>query len=91
MTEPKRVTVRTLPDGDPREGVEAGWTGCVLDIHLVDDPSTQGLAPGALVELEDDERLYLGVLQESGQSGISVAVEHALERRQIGWIRDVWG
>jgi len=91
MTEPQRVTVRPLPDGDCREGLEVGWIGRVLEIQLTNDPRSQGLAPGALVEVEDDERLYLGVLLDSGPSGVSVAVEHALERRHIGSIRDVWG
>ena len=91
MTDPKRVTVRPLPDGESRDGVEAGWTGRILEIDLTDDARTAALASGALVEVEDDERLYLGVLQDTRPSGVSVAVEHALERRHIGWIRDVWG
>jgi len=91
MMDPKRVTVRPLPDGESREGVEAGWTGRILDIDLMDDPRTPALASGTLVEVEDDDRLYLGVLQDRRPSGVSVTVEHALERRHIGWIRDVWG
>lgn len=86
-----KVIVRPLSSGEFREGLEAGWTGKVLDIDLVDDATTPELDPGALVEVKSGNRLYLGVLQTSHPSRVSVLVEHMLDRDEIEWISDVWG
>jgi hypothetical protein len=91
MSEETQVRVRRLPAGEFRDGFETRWTGRILEIEFVDGATPVELAVGALVEVELETRLCLGVLQATQQSSISVLVEHSLETGQIGWIREVWG
>jgi len=87
----KRVRVRPLPDGETREGWEAGWTGALLDIDFDEQPSVAAFPTGTAVEIESETRLYLGVLRQTRPSGVCVEVEHSLDRNRIAWIQDVWG
>ena len=86
-----RVRMRPLPAGPFREGWEVRWTGKVLDIDFADQSATADLPAGIPVEVQSEERLYLGVLQERHMTRVSIEVEHYLERSQIESIREVWG
>ncbi len=90
MSEQKCVKVRPLSHPEFREGFEGCWTGKMLDIDFADAAAPEWDL-GSLVEVESGTRIYLGVLQESGESGISILVEHMLDRGEIQWIPDVWG
>jgi hypothetical protein len=91
MPEAKRVRLRLLPGGAFCNGFEAGWKGRVLDVDLLEHDARPELDAGAPVEVESQSNLYLGVLQECRSAGVSILVEHSLERSQIGWIEDIWG
>jgi hypothetical protein len=91
MPEAKRVRLRLLPDGAFRNGLEAGWHGKVLDVDLLEHDGRPELDAGAPVEVESQSNVYLGVLQECRTAGVSILVEHSLERSQVGWIEDIWG
>ena len=73
--------MRRLPAGEFRDGFETRWTGRILEIEFVDGATPVELAVGALVEVELETRLCLGVLQATQQSSISVLVEHSLGNR----------
>ena len=85
------VRMRQLPAGDIYEGFEAGWSGPVLTIDLPPGVRTPDLAPGTLLELETAAKLYLGVVLDSWAEGLSVSVEHSLDRRQHESIQAIWG
>ncbi len=91
MSEAKRVRLRPLPAGEFREGVEVGWQNRVLDVDLVDDTTAAGLEPGVAVEVESQSGIYFGVLQDRRMAGVSIVVEHSLERSQIESIQELWG
>lgn len=87
----QRLTIRLLPDGPMREGSEAAWTGRLLDIDFAGDPQSPALAPGALVEIQSETRLYLGVVQYGTESRLAVLVEHSLERKHVDDMQETWG
>jgi hypothetical protein len=91
MSEEKRVRMRLLPGGEFREGMEAGWKGRLMDIDFLDPSAAGGWNAGAPVEVEAGAKLYLGVLRERDATGVSVLVEHSLDRSQMDWIQEVWG
>ena len=90
MPDGKPVKVRPLPDGSGREGQEAGWTGSLLRVIFADQLGSAALPPRTPVEVEAEANIYLGEVEESSPSDITVQVEHSLERSQIARIRDVW-
>lgn len=85
------IALRPLPDGEFRQGAEAGWQGRILDIDFVDQSATADLTTGIPVEVRSEGRLYLGVLQERRLGHVSIHVEHCLDRGQVESIREVWG
>lgn len=91
MGEEKRIRLRVLPEGEIRDGWEAGWSGALLEIVFPDQSDGSVLPAGAPVEVHSEDRVYLGMLRESRPSGVSVEVEHSLDRHRLGWIQDVWG
>lgn len=84
------VRVRLLNGDEIHAGFVAGWSGAVAEISLSEGAATHFVV-GALVEMESEERLYLGVIQDTGLSVLSIRVEHSLERSQLEWIQQVWG
>ncbi len=91
MAQGTRLRVRELNSPEYYEGVESGWTGRTLNVQFPNDRATAQLGSGALLEIESETNLYLGVLQEVWPGGISILVEHSLGRTQLEWIQDVWG
>ncbi len=84
------VRVRLLNSDEVYAGSAAGWSGAVAEISLAESPAAHFVL-GALVEMESEERLYMGVIEDMGPSAMSILVEHSLERSQLGWIQQVWG
>jgi hypothetical protein len=91
MSDETWVRIRPLSGTEFREGFETGWQGKIVDIQFATNAAAPELPPGTLVEMESGSRFYLGILQESHASGVSILVEHKLERSEIDWIQDVWG
>ena len=91
MGEEKRIRLRVLPEGQFRDGWEAGWNGALLDIDFDPQADSSVLPAGVPVEVHAEDRLYFGILRESRPSGACVEVEHSLDRSRLGWIQDVWG
>jgi len=85
------VRMRRLDAGDFYEGFEAGWSGRVLAIDLPEGERAPDLAPGTLLELETAAKLYLGVVLDTWAAGLSVSVEHSVDRRQRESIQAIWG
>lgn len=90
MQQETPVRVRLLNSDEIHAGLTAGWSGAVAKISLAEGAATRFVV-GSLVEMESEERLYLGVIEEMSPSGLSILVEHSLERSQLGWIQQVWG
>jgi hypothetical protein len=90
MLQDTPVRVRLLNSDEVHGGFAAGWSGAVAEISLAEGSATHFVL-GALVEMESEERLYLGVIEDMGPSGMSILVEHSIERSQLGWIQQVWG
>ena len=84
------VRVRLLNSEESHAGFVSGWGGAVAEISLAEGATTRFIL-GALVEMESEERLYLGVIRGMRPFGLSILVEHSLERSQLGWIQQVWG
>ena len=84
------MRVRLLNSDEIHTGFLSGWSGAVAEISLPEGSATHFVL-GALVEMESEERLYLGIIQDMGPSAMSILVEHSLERSQLGWIQQVWG
>ena len=91
MLQEKRLRVRLLNGSEYREGFEAAWHGPMVDMAFAEVGGGPQFGIGELVEIESEDCLYLGVVQDLGPDGVSVLVEHSLERRQLGWIQQVWG
>jgi len=89
MPDGNTVKVRSLPDGGFLEGREAGWENAILRVDL--PGAKEGLSRGVLVEIESGSMLYLGEVRQSSGSGVSVRVEHALDRHRLASIQDTWG
>ena len=82
------VTLRSLPDGDRRNGYQSGWKGCFLELDL--EQESQELCPGALLEIECGSMLYWGELQERKGSVAVVLVEHRVDRASLAAIQETW-
>ena len=85
-----RVTLWRLPDGQRQEATTHGPNGRTLEVELASAESASELAPGALVEIEDPERVYLGEVEDRRGNRLRIVVEHFLEQREIARIREIW-
>lgn len=85
------MRVQGLPGGECRDSQEAGWAGAILHIEYVEPGTGPDLEPGTPVQVESQLKVYLGVVEETGPTGVSVSVEHSLDRGDIELIHEVWG
>ncbi len=84
----EEITVRRLPDGEPRSAsLERRDRRHFVISNLAD---AADLAAGSLIEIQSEKTVYLGqVLGEQGSS-LLISIEHALDRIALTEIGKVW-
>jgi hypothetical protein len=82
------VTVRQLPDGEAHSGRLESCAGRQLRVAI--PPAKAEFRAGALVEVQSQQILYLGVIQGRQDSVILVAIEHTVDRVALAAIQEVW-
>lgn len=85
------MSVRPLPGGLFRDGLEVSLRGRILEVEFPEHADMTDLTPGAPVEVESSERVCLGVIQDRLGTGVSIRIEHLLQRSEIESIQAVWG
>jgi|SRR5579883_1641191 len=85
------LKVRALAGGEVYEGTEAGWNEQLLGINFAGRASAPLFSIAAPVEIHSESAVYLGVVQEATAVGITVSVEHKLDRASIEYIERTWG
>ena len=88
MSEQIEMTMRQLPDGEPRRVREIGRQGCKMELELLEDASN--LVSGSLVEISSAENIYLGEVQARQGLRLSLMLEHAVDRAKVTAIQALW-
>jgi len=91
MPEPQdTVTIRPLPDGEKQPArVADRRPGRVTVIPC--DHESNGLKPGALVEIEASRGFYLGEVVAAAEDGaLTIAVEHFVDRAALMEVEKAW-
>jgi len=84
----EEITVRRLPDGEPRSGsLERRDRRNFLISNLNDWAEFEA---GALIEIQSEKAVYLGQVLSQQEASLLVAVEHALSRVALTEIEKVW-
>lgn len=82
------IRVRNLPGGAVCAGLLRSSRGRVLEIELLDTEAECN--PGAPAELENEEQIFLGIVDRREDSRVWVSVEHRLDRRPLAALRAAW-
>lgn len=82
------IRVRNLPDGAVCAGMLRSSRGRVLEIELLE--SAAECKPGAPVELENEEQIFLGIVDRRENNRVWVSVEHRLDRTPLAALRAAW-
>ena len=88
MPEHNELTVRQLPDGEPRRVREVVRQGRTMEVELLEE--APNLTSGVLVEIASAENIYLGELQARQGLRLNVTLEHAVDRAKIAAIQALW-
>jgi hypothetical protein len=84
----EEITVRRLPDGEPRSGsLERRDRRHFLISNLTDRSEFEA---GSLIEIQSEKAVYLGQVLGQQESSLLVSVEHALNRVALTEIEKVW-
>lgn len=84
----EKITVRRLPDGEPRAGsLERRDQRHFLISNLNDGTEFEA---GSLIEIQAEKALYLGQVLGQQESSLLVSMEHALNRAALSEIERVW-
>ena len=82
------ITVRRLPDGEPRPAsLERRDRKHFLIRNLTDWGEFEA---GSLVEIQSEKAIYLGQVLGQEQSSLLLSIEHALNRLALTEIEKVW-
>jgi hypothetical protein len=82
------ITVRRLPDGEPRRGLlESRERGHFL-ISKLDQWAE--FEAGSLIEIQSEKAVYLGQVVSQQDSCLLLSIEHALNRGALTEIQNVW-
>jgi hypothetical protein len=84
------VTVRRLPDGEPQPARIESRTRSRILIRLATEACAAEFPAGVLVEVESSDRIYLGEVLSRQNTGMVMAVEHAVNRAALAEIESVW-
>lgn len=88
MSDGSLMKFRSLPDGNFQEAKEAGWEDNVLHLSLPAEET--GLAPGVLVEIQSESKLYLGEVRRGNGPAMTIVVEHSLDLARLAAMQDTW-
>jgi hypothetical protein len=82
------ITVRRLPDGEPRPAsLERRDRKHFLISNLTDWAEFEA---GSLIEIQSEKAIYLGQVLGQEQSSLLLSIEHALNRLALTEIEKVW-
>jgi len=84
------VTVRRLPDGPVQSARIQSREGPQIFLSLLGEAASQEFPSGALLEIQSADSIYLGAVLRRQESGLLVAVEHALQRAALAEIEEAW-
>jgi len=88
MSELSPVTVRLLPSGEIRPGVELGRYGRVIELELPGEGAT--FPCGVLIEITTPDRVYLGEVLARKHPRMTVLVEHSVDRARVEALQESW-
>jgi hypothetical protein len=84
----EEITVRRLPDGEPRSGT---WERRDRRHFLISNLTGRAeLEAGSLVEIQSEKAVYLGQVLGQQESSLLISIEHALNRAALTEIEKVW-
>ena len=83
------VTVARLPQGRPEAARIQSREGRRMRVDLTAEAGSD-FDPGALIEIESGQNLFLGEVRGRQGSLLIVDVEHSLDRSALGAIENVW-
>jgi len=84
----EEITVRRLPDGEPRSAsLERRDRKHFLISNLVDRAEFEA---GSLIEIQSEKAIYLGQVLGIQESSLLISIEHALDRVALAEIGKVW-
>ena len=86
----ERVTVKQLPDGESHFGRLENNDGQRLRVSIPPPANGMEFKDGALIEVQSERVLYLGIVLGRQDSAMSVAVEHTVDRTALAAIQEVW-
>jgi hypothetical protein len=90
MPEREEIRLRQLPAGRVRHGSHRGLQGRMLEVEMASGEDAGGLDAGALVEVDGERTLYLGELYSRDGICLVIAVDHAVDRKEVAAIQDTW-
>lgn len=84
----EEITVRRLPDGEPRSALlDRRDRKHFLISNLVDGREFEA---GSLIEIQAKRAVYLGQVLGEQESSLLISIEHALDRAALTEIGKVW-
>ena len=84
----EEITVRRLPDGEPRSGSLERRDRRNFLISQLND--WEEFEAGSLIEIQSAKAVYLGQVLGQQESSLLVSIEHALNRAALTEIEKVW-
>lgn len=82
------ITVRRLPDGEPRSAsLERRDRKHFLITNLTEWAEFEA---GSLIEIQSEKSVYLGQVLGQEQSSLLLSIEHGLSRAALTEIEKVW-
>jgi hypothetical protein len=84
----EEITVRRLPDGEPRSAsLKRRDRRHFVISNLADGTEFEA---GALIEIQAEKVVYLGQVLGEQESSLLISIEHALDRVALTEIGKVW-
>jgi hypothetical protein len=84
----EEITVRRLPDGQPRSAsLERSDRRHFLISNLKDGAEFEA---GSLIEIQSEKAIYLGQVLGQQESSLLISIEHVLNRVALTEIENVW-
>jgi hypothetical protein len=84
----EEITVRRLPDGEPRSAsLDRRDRKHFLISNLTDGAEFEA---GSLIEIQAERAVYLGQVLGEQESSLLISIEHALDRVALTEIGKVW-
>jgi hypothetical protein len=90
MLEREQIRLHQLPAGRVRHGFHRRLQGRMLEVEMASDEDAGGLDTGSLVEVDCERTLYLGEIYSRDGICLVIAVDHAVDRKELAAIQDTW-